>query len=165
MPFLDLLLPELDHELATTRTLLARLPEARLDWAPHPKAWTLGQLAQHLVTILHWGHVTLTQPGFDTAGARPSDGVQTREALLGAFDTSARMVRASLVGVPDEDLLQPWALTRGTATIFTMPRVMVWRSFVMNHLVHHRGQLALYLRMTDVPVPSIYGPSADESTF
>lgn len=165
MTFVESLLPEFDHEMATTRRLLERVPDDRLNWAPHAKSWTLGQLAQHVATIPLWGHVTLTQSELDITTTTAPTPAASRQDLLVTFDGNAGRTRATLVECTEAMLLAPWTLRRGAETMFSIPKLMVWRSFVMNHLVHHRGQLALYLRMTDVPVPPIYGPSADEPAF
>lgn len=165
MTFVESLLPEFDHEMATTRKLLERVPDDRLGWKPHAKSWSLGQLAQHVATIPLWGGVTLTQSELDITTTTAPEPAASRVDLLHTFDASVSRTRTALVGCTDAALLTPWALRRGTQTMFSMPKLMVWRSFVMNHLVHHRGQLALYLRMNDVLVPPIYGPSADESAF
>lgn len=165
MAIVDALLPEFDHEMSTTRKVLERVPEDRLDWKPHPKSMTLGQLAQHVATIPLWGSITVNQPELDL-GATPSvEPVATRAGLLAMFDANAAATRAALAGKSDAELMAPWALKRTGQTIFTMPKAAVWRSFVISHLIHHRGQLTVYLRMNDGLLPSIYGPSADEGAF
>jgi len=165
MPLVDALLPEFDHEMTTTRRLLERLPEDKFDWKPHAKSFSLGQLAQHVATIPMWGSVTVTQTELDvSAGAQPP-AMKTRAELLAAFDQNVSTTRAALSGKSDAELMVPWSLKSGSHTIFSLPRAGVWRSFVLSHLVHHRGQLSVYLRLLDVPLPSIYGPSADEQTF
>ena len=166
MPLVDALLPEFDHEMTVTRKLLERVPDDVFDWKPHPKSMSLGALAQHLANIPMWGIMTLTRDELDLGG--PQEGPpppQTRTALLERFDAHVKDARTALVGTGDGEMMAPWALTRGGQTIFSMPRAAVWRSFVLSHLVHHRGQLSVYLRLRDVPVPSIYGPSADEGSM
>jgi uncharacterized damage-inducible protein DinB len=165
MAIVDFLLPEFDHEMATTRRLLERVPEDRFAWKPHVKSFSLGQLAQHVANLPRWGHITLEQSEFDLAGSGPAPEAETRAAVLAAFDSHVASARAALVGKTDGELMVPWSLKRGDQTMFTMPKASVWRSFVMNHLVHHRGQLSVYLRQQDVPLPSMYGPSADEQAF
>ncbi len=165
MAIVDFLLPEFDHEMATTRRLLERLPEDRFAWKPHAKSFSLGQLAQHVANLPRWGHITLEQSDFDLASGGTTPEVDTRAAVLAAFDSHVGHARAALVGKTDGELMVPWSLKRGDQTVFTMPKASVWRSFVMNHLVHHRGQLSVYLRQQDVPLPSMYGPSADEQAF
>jgi uncharacterized damage-inducible protein DinB len=164
MSLADALLPEFDHEMVT-RKVLERVPEDRFDWKPHQKSFSLRDLAQHVATIPMWGQMTLSQPEIDLGGFGGPAPVTSRADLLKLFDTNASATRAALLGKSDAELVSPWSLKRDGQTIFTMPKAAVWRSFVMSHIVHHRGQLALYLRLNDVPVPSIYGPSADEGTL
>ena len=165
MPLVDALLPEFDHEMTVTRKLLERVPDGQFDWKPHPKSMSLGQLAQHVATIPSWGSATVTQEEFDVAGVPPVPAAQTRAALLAMFDRNVKDTRAALAGRSDAEMMVPWTLKNGGQAIFSMPRAGVWRSFVLSHLVHHRGQLSVYLRMHDVPLPSMYGPSADEAAF
>jgi uncharacterized damage-inducible protein DinB len=165
MPLVDALLPEFDHEMTITRKLLERVPDDKLAWKPHQKSYTLGQLAQHLATIPMWGSVTLTEPEIDLAGGQPPELAQSRADVLAIFDGHVARTRAALVGKSDAELMVPWSLKREGHVIFSMPKASVWRSFVMNHLIHHRAQLGVYLRMQDVPLPSVYGPSADEGAF
>jgi uncharacterized damage-inducible protein DinB len=163
MSLVDSLLPEFDHEMSITRKMLERVPEDRFDWKPHAKSYTLGQLAQHLATIPMWGFVTLTDVEFDVAVGEPLAQLRTRADILALFDRHASSAREALVGKSDAELKVHWALKRGGHTIFSMPKHAVWRSFVISHLIHHRAQLGVYLRMNDVLVPSTYGPSADEA--
>jgi uncharacterized damage-inducible protein DinB len=158
----DALVPEFDHESSTTRRLLERVPEAQFDWRPHARSMPLGQLANHLSSVVGWGLTTLTAGGFDLAGTPPPASPASKEALLDGYDEIVRKTRAALVGTNDAELMAPWSLRHGRDVVFTMPRAAVWRSFVLNHLIHHRGQLTVYLRLRDIAVPSIYGPSADE---
>jgi uncharacterized damage-inducible protein DinB len=158
----DALLPEFDHETTTTRRLLERVPDDALDWSPHAKSMPLGALAAHLPGVVSWGLSILTTDGFDVDGAPPPARPASKAALLTAYDEAVRATRAALVDRTDAELAEPWSLRHGSQTIFTMPKAGVWRTWVLNHLVHHRGQLSVYLRLRDVPVPSIYGPSADE---
>ena len=165
MPQVDALLPEFDHEMAVTRKLLERVPEDRFDWKPHPKSYSLGQLAQHVATIPMWGGVTLNQSEIDIGGSERPPQVDTRSAVLAIFDGHVATTRAALAGKSDAELMAPWALKNSGHVVFSMPKAAVWRSFVMSHLIHHRAQLGVYLRMQDVPLPSTYGPSADENSF
>jgi uncharacterized damage-inducible protein DinB len=165
MSLVDALLPEFDHEMTTTRKVLERVPDDRLDWKPHQKSYSLGQLAQHVATIPMWGSVTVTQTELDLGQGRPPDPIPSRAQLLEAFDRNVATTRAALAGRTDGELMVPWTLKSSGHTIFSMPRASVWRGFVLSHLIHHRGQLSVYLRMLDVPVPAIYGPSADETAF
>ena len=147
MGLVDHLLPEFDHEMATTRKLLERVPDDRLSWKPHSKSFSLGQLAQ---------------PEIDLLAFPQASELGSRGAILEFFERNAADARKALVGKSDAELMAPWSLKRGEHTVFTMPKATVWRSFVMNHLVHHRGQLSVYLRLKNVPLPAIYGPTADE---
>lgn len=165
MPLIDALLPEFDHEMATTRKVLERVPEDHFEWKPHTRSFSLGALAAHVASIAMWGEMTLNRPDVDIGGAQPSQVIPSKADLLATFDKNAAGTRAALAAKTDAQFAEPWALKRDGRTIFSMPKAAVWRSFVLNHLVHHRGQLSVYLRMLDVPVPSIYGPSADEQTF
>jgi uncharacterized damage-inducible protein DinB len=165
MGMVDALLPEFDHEMTTTRKVLERVPEDRFAWKPHEKSFSMRDLAQHVATIPTWGSMTLTQSEIDLGGFAPPMPVANRAALLDLFDGNIATTRAALVGRSDAELMAPWSLKRDGQTIFSMPKASVWRSFVMNHIVHHRAQLAVYLRMNDVPVPSMYGPSADEGNL
>jgi uncharacterized damage-inducible protein DinB len=164
MSIAESLLPEYDHELATTRRVLERVPEAEFGWKPH-KSMTLGALAGHVANIPFWLTMTMAAPSYDLQSgdkeatlAPPS----TRDALLKEFDERVKTARASLARASDAEMLAPWTLKSGDHEIFTIPRAAAVRSFVMNHMIHHRGQLSVYLRLRNVPVPSIYGPTADE---
>ena len=159
------LLPEYDHELATTRRLLERVPEAEFGWKPHAKSMSLGQLAGHIANLGFWLNQTMNADFYDlTAGDKEAtlEPPASLSELLSAFDEKWKRGRASLAGATDAQMMGRWALKSGGQEIFSMPRVAVVRSFVMNHLIHHRGQLSVYLRLKDVPLPSIYGPTADE---
>jgi uncharacterized damage-inducible protein DinB len=164
MPLVDHLLPEFDHEMATTRKLLERVPEDRLSWKPHAKSFSLGQLAQHVANIPYWGQMTLEQPEFDLAANPAQAELGSRAAIVQLFEDKSRATRKALLGKTDGELLAPWSLKQGDHVVFTMPKATVWRTFVMNHLVHHRGQLSVYLRQQDVPLPSMYGPTADDQS-
>jgi len=159
-------LPEFDQEMAGTRKTLERVPEDRLGWRPHAKSMTLGALASHLANIPSWIAPTLQSDSLDLApvGGEPRHEPEktSRQALLDHFDRHISEGRVLLAAASDETLLAPWTLLGGGKPYFTMPRVAVLRSFVMNHNVHHRAQLGVYLRLLDVPVPGLYGPSADE---
>jgi len=165
MPIVDALLPEYDHELATTRRLLERVPDAEFGWKPHAKSMTLGQLAGHVANIPFWLSATLNAPFYDVSVGDKETTLEppaSREVLLKAFDEKVSQARASLAKATDAEMMAPWALKSGGHEIFSMPRVSAIRSFVMNHLIHHRGQLSVYLRLKDVPLPPMYGPTADE---
>lgn len=158
------LLPEYDQESASTRKMLERVPEDKLDWRPHPKSFTMAALATHLATIAQWGSAILEGDSYDVASpdAKPPDPAGTRKELLELFDEGTTRFRAQLAATDDARLHEPWSLVKGSETIFTTPRIAVIRSFILNHAIHHRAQLGVYLRLNDVPVPGVYGPSADE---
>jgi len=162
----DALLPEFDQEAATTRKVLERCPEARFAWRPHPKSWTMGELATHVANMPGWAVETLTKDELDYAppGAPPykEEPIATSKELLERYDKNVAAARAALTKTENEQFMANWTLLAGGQPVFTMPRVTVIRSFVMNHNVHHRAQLGVYLRLNDVPVPQMYGPTADE---
>lgn len=167
MPISASLLYEFDHEMANTRKMLERVPDDKLDWRPHPKSWNMASLATHITHIPSWCVHTIQKDSLDVAppGEPPlRNTVASSQAdLLARFDRSVAAARAAIDGASDEHLMKPWTLLAGGREIFTMPRTAVLHSFVMNHGIHHRAQLGLYLRLNDIPVPGMYGPSADES--
>ena len=163
MAFNDALLPEFDHEMATTRKTLERVPEDKLGWKPHPKSSSLGQLSSHIVNMLGWAKVTVEQDSFDMSTNPQPPEYKSRKELLENFDKNVTEARASIAKANDDQLRKPWSLMQGSRAIFTQPRIALLRGFIMNHLIHHRAQLGVYLRLNDVPVPSMYGPSADEA--
>ena len=165
MAFVDALLPEFDHEMSKTRTVLERVPDDRFDWKPHARSFSLGALATHVATLPTWATETLTRSEIDIGGQPPLSALPSRSDILAAFDTHVAASRAALTNRTDAELLAMWSLKRNGKTIFSMPKAAVLRSFVLSHLIHHRGQLTVYLRLLDVPVPAIYGPSADEPAF
>jgi uncharacterized damage-inducible protein DinB len=162
MPITDALVPEFDHEMATTRRILDRVPEAKLAWKPHEKSMSLAELAGHVANIPLWCSLTLQDTSLDLATFDRPKPPATRQEILDSFDRKVSDARARLVGTTDPEMFVPWTLKQGAHEILTMPRVTVLRTFVMNHLIHHRGQLTVYLRLNDVPLPPIYGPTADE---
>jgi len=162
MAIKDALLTEYDHEMGTTRKLLERVPDDRLNWKPHAKSMSLGGLATHLSNIPHWATAILGQTGFDLASAPPNLEMKTSRAeILAHFDRSSKEARAAMDKL-DAEWIAMWSLSRDGKEIFSVPRVAAFRSFVLSHVIHHRGQLSVYLRLNDVPVPPIYGPTADE---
>jgi uncharacterized damage-inducible protein DinB len=167
VPLIDSLLPEYDHEMSVTRKLLERVPDQDLAWKPHEKSYTLGGLAAHLANIPTWVGWTLDKDHFDmsttaAADARPRQPT-ARAEVLETFDRNVSAARAKMASRTDGELLTPWTLKSHGQILFTMPKVAVLRSFVMNHTIHHRGQLSVYLRLRDVPLPMMYGPTADEA--
>ena len=169
MSLRDALLPEFDQEMSNTRKTLDRVPEDKLSWTPHEKSGTMGWLATHVAELPSWATVTIGQDSIDMAppdAERPVPKlVVSHRELLETFDRNVAAARTAIETAEDASLLRPWTLLSGGKVLFTMPRIVVLRSFVMNHLIHHRAQLGLYLRLQDVPVPAIYGPSADEGTM
>jgi uncharacterized damage-inducible protein DinB len=163
------LIGEFDHEMANTRKTIERVADAKFDWKPHAKSFSMGALAGHLAFIPQWAKVTIEQPSFDVnpAGGQPVQPppMKNRADVLAFFDSGVAATRAALLAATDENLMKPWSLLSGGKPIFTMPRIAVLRSMIFNHMVHHRGQLTVYLRMNDLPVPALYGPSADESNM
>jgi uncharacterized damage-inducible protein DinB len=152
--------------MKNTRRVLERVPDDRLSWQPHPKSMSMGRLATHLAELANWGGTILGGDSFDIAppggqGYKPRT-AESRQEILDLFDANVAATRALLERVEDETLGQPWSLLRGGAPIFTLPKAAVLRSMIFSHVIHHRGQLTVYLRLNDQPVPSIYGPSADE---
>jgi uncharacterized damage-inducible protein DinB len=162
MALKDSLLAEFDHEMGTTRRLLERLPDAQLAWKPHEKSMSLGGLATHLSNLPNWGTTILNDEFYDLAAGPPNlEAKPSREAILAFFDEAAKTARRSL-DKTDAELNARWALRRGDQEMFSLPRAAAFRTFVLYHVVHHRGQLSVYLRLNNVPVPAIYGPTADE---
>ena len=162
MAIKDALLAEYDHEMGTTRKLLERVPDAQLAWKPHEKSMTLGGLATHLGNIANWGGTILNESFFDLSGPPPSlEARASRAEILSHFDDACRETRVWM-DKSDAEYTARWALKRGGQEMFSMPRIAAFRSFVLNHIIHHRGQLSVYLRLNNIPVPAIYGPSADE---
>jgi uncharacterized damage-inducible protein DinB len=162
MGMVDALLPEFDHEMSNTRRVLERVPEARFDWKPHTKSTSLGELASHVASLPTFATQALSRDELDIGTFTRPAAMASTAALLTAFDANASAARAALAGRTDAELMSIWSLKQNGRTVFTMPKATVLRSFVMNHLIHHRAQLGVYLRLLDVPVPAIYGPSADE---
>jgi uncharacterized damage-inducible protein DinB len=159
-------LGEFDFEMAAARKTLERMPEDKFDWAPHQKSTKLGRLGQHLAEIPGWTKETVEKDSIDFAGFQPPPVPKTRAEILSQFDKNVAAARAALVSASnDADWMKPWSLKNGETVIFTLPKVAVMRTFVLNHVVHHRAQMGVYLRLNNVAVPSIYGPSADEGNF
>ena len=161
------LLPEFDQEFANTRKMIERVPDDKLAWKPHQKSMSMGVLATHLGETPGWMGVTIEQGSFDVAPPGGSSYVRpelkSRKEILEFFDKSVPVARAVVARATDEQLMQPWSLLKAGQPIFTMPKIAVVRSFLMNHTIHHRAQLGVYLRLNDIPVPGMYGPSADET--
>lgn len=164
MSIAEALLPEYDREMGLTRRLLERVPDAQFDWQPHERSMRLGRLVAHLAELPHWVVESITNASTEMTTRTPADHQPptTRQAVLALFDQNVKAGRAALAGRTDAELAAPWTLKSQGKEVFTMPKAAALRNFVMNHVIHHRGQLSVYLRLQDVSVPSIYGPSGDE---
>jgi uncharacterized damage-inducible protein DinB len=159
----ELLLQDFDMEMANTRRTLERIPEDKPDYKPHEKSMPMGKLARHVATLPKLGTFILTTPSLDLTTAKwPEMTFSTREKLLADFDALAAEARAALVAASDAALATPWKFSFGEKVISNGPRSLAFRHMFFNHLIHHRAQLGVYLRLNDVPVPGVYGPSADE---
>lgn len=166
MSYAESILPEFDQEMANTRKVLERIPDDKLDWKPHPKSHTIGWNAIHLAELPGWLTMVLNTTSLDIApvGGEPyrSPTLGSRREILETFDRNVAAARQAIVEVKDESVGVPWTLEQGGQPIFTMPRATVIRSMVLNHLIHHRAILLVYLRLNDIPIPGMYGPSGDE---
>ena len=166
MPLNESFLAELQMEAANTRKMIERVPEKSFDWKPHDKSMTLGRLAYHIAENPQWVSVTVDKDEIDFAAKDYVEKeAKTTAELLKVFDESLAEAVECLKNASDEKLMGNWTMRNGDTVYFTMPKIAVLRSFVLNHIVHHRGQLSVYLRMLDVPLPQIYGPTADETNF
>jgi uncharacterized damage-inducible protein DinB len=165
MDLRDALLAELDQEMAATRVVLERVPAAHLAWKPHEKSFSLGGLAAHLAELPHWGCRILDRESYDLADTAPrqvNDLSVDLAEILRRFEQSSSDVRRSLVDKTDGELRATWTLARAGVPIMKMPRLTALERFLVHHTIHHRGQMTVYLRLHDVPLPPIYGPTADE---
>lgn len=166
MPLSQALLPEFDHEMANTRKCLERIPEDKLDWRPHEKSFDFRALATHLANMPKWTVLTIAESAFDMEpeGGEPvkEEPIESVEGAVAMFDANVAAAREAIANASDENLMASWSLLKTGEEIITMPRMAVLRSFIMNHAIHHRAQLGVYLRLNDVPVPALYGRSADE---
>jgi uncharacterized damage-inducible protein DinB len=164
MPIKEFLIREFDHEMANTRKTLERVPADKWDWKPHQKSGTVGWLSGHIATLPGYGTTILRRPSLDIAGAN-FPRVETHAQLIDTFDRASEDTRKALADLNEEQLGHNWTLTNNGQTIFAMPRYDALRAMCFNHIVHHRAQLTVYLRQLNVPVPALYGPSADEALF
>ena len=160
------ILPEFDMEMAKTRTTLERTPDDCFGWKPHEKSFSMMEQVNHLARLSGWGAETLRTPSMDLdpdgTGYVPPPPAETTQAVLELFDAGVADFRDALAAASDDDLMAPWTLYMAGEEIFTMPRIAVIRGMILNHIIHHRGQLTIYFRLNGVPVPALYGPSADE---
>ena len=164
MAIKEALLPEFDHEMAVARKVIERVDGSQLAWQPHEKSMSLGRLATHVAEIPMWGFTILSEPEFNmVTGEYKPTVCTTTEEILALFDAQVAKIRALLESKSDAEMMSNWTFKSDGQVLFAMPRVAAWRSWVMNHLIHHRGQLSVYLRLTGSKVPSIYGPSGDEA--
>ncbi len=157
------MLGEFDHEMANTRKILERVPDDKLNYKPDPKSMAMGQLASHVAEMVGWAKDTIETPSMDIQpDFKPFVGT-SRKQILDKFEDSVKSARAALEKASDAAMMQEWTLKFAGNVMFSMPRVAVIRSMIMNHVIHHRAQLTVYFRLTGVPVPGMYGPSADEA--
>lgn len=166
MNYAETILPEFDREMANTRRVLERVPEDKLDWQAHPKSHTIGWNANHLAEILGWVEGWLAAPSWDFAPiggeAYRSPNLASPREILDLFDRNAAAARTAIAFVNDDRMTRPWSLLWAGTPLFTLPRAAVIRRFVLNHLIHHRATLCVYLHLNDIPVPGMYDPSGDE---
>ena len=164
MPISELLLSEFDEEMRKTRTTLERVPAEKRDFSPHTKSMPLGKLAPHVAQLAGFGLTILTTPEFDFAkGSFKPTPLESADQLVKVFDEGSAQARAALKTLSDEAWTEPWKLSSHGKTIFQGTRFMAYRQMYLNHLVHHRAQLGVYLRLNEKPVPATYGPSADDT--
>jgi len=166
MTIADLLRAELDEEVEATRALLSRLPEDKWDWKPHEKSMNLSRLATHVAEIASWSTLMLKTDGMDFMSPEmqswsPRE-LQSKDEILCELDEAAAKCRADLESMSDEELAQEWTMKAGDKVLMSATRYMVFRRQLLNHMVHHRAQLGVFLRLLDVALPMVYGPSADE---
>ena len=166
MSYAETLLPEFDDEMANTRKVIERIPDDKIDWQPHPKSHTIGWNANHLANIPDWLVHALKTTELDIAPVggeaySPPEGTNSRE-ILATFDRNVSAAREGIARASDEHMAQPWTLLYAGNPIFTLPRSAVTRQIIINHMIHHRAILCVYLRLNDIAVPGMYGPSGDE---
>ncbi len=155
-----------DEVVRGTRALLEAVPEDRLSWRPHARSWTLGELASHMANLPNWTVPTLADSEYDIAppdgsGPPPLPAHKTIAELMAALDQSTTAARSAIEACSDDDLAAPWTMLLGGEPRYTLPKAVVLRTFILDHLIHHRGQLGVYLRLLDIPVPQLFGPTAD----
>lgn len=162
----QILTAELKYEAVSTRKMLERIPAEKLSWKPHEKSMTLERIAGHLVEMVGWTKMTLTENELDFSkfDHQPKEYADAAQ-LVADWDASVAESLEVLNNASDETMAENWTMRNGEQIYFTMPKAAVMRSFVINHIIHHRGQLSVYLRLLDIPVPPVYGPSADEQAM
>jgi len=165
MSIVQTFLPQFDHEMATTRRILEVVPEREAAWRPHPKSTSLGDLASHIATIPIYSKFVVERPEVDLGLSATTSMTRvpftTTAELLQRFDRDVAEAKKLIATASDDSMRESWSLKNRGTTVFSLPRLAVLRSFVLSHLIHHRGQLTVYLRLRDVPIPSVYGPTAD----
>lgn len=165
MRLIDPILMELEQEAVTTRRVLERVPEDKLSFRPHPKSMSLGQLALHIATTPSGVATMASLDGMDEPPKFQQDEATSRQQILGALDASLVEARSLIEAMDDARLAAAWTLSSGGQVVMSLPRIALLRAIMLNHWYHHRGQLTVYLRLLDVPLPSVYGPTADENPF
>ena len=163
MSISDTLIQELETEAAATRALIERVPDNKLDWKPHDKSMPLGRLATHIAELPSWGKVTIEQDVLDISEGFTPTILTSAAEILDTFDKNTAAFKALLAKTPDDEYAKTWSMKHSGQDVYAAPKGVVVRSMVLNHLVHHRGQLTVFLRLNDVPLPMTYGPSADET--
>ncbi len=165
MTLAESMLPEFDNEMASTRKMLSAVPDGKMDYKPHEKSMTLGRLAGHIAEMPNWAKHAFAAEEYVLQPGQQGYAASNQAELVGTFERNMKEARELLVKVSDEEFRKTWSLKMGDKTIFALPRTAVYRATVMNHMIHHRAQLSVYLRLLDVEVPGMYGPSADEMKF
>ena len=162
MSYADEVLPEFDNEMANTRKVLERIPDEKLDWRAHPKSNTFGWNANHIAEIPGWVEYTLVRPSLDVATYQSPKFTNVKD-ILAEFDKNVESAQKAIKNVPESSLGEMWSLTHGDQVLLKFPKSAVIRTYVLNHLIHHRAHVCVYLRLNDISVPGMYGPSGDDS--
>ena len=165
MAIADTLLPEFDQEMENTRKMLERVPDGKLAWKPHAKSMSMGHLATHIAEMVGWIGQTMDKDVTDMSGYQPPPEPTKAQEIVQKFDQNRVSARKALAGTPDQAFHRTWKLTSGDKVFFELPRIAMYRSLIMNHIIHNRAQLGVYLRLNDVAVPGMYGSSADEANM
>jgi uncharacterized damage-inducible protein DinB len=165
VPITELLLPEFDDEMSNTKRLLERVPESAFAYKPHEKSMTLGRLASHVAELPFWAKRAIDLDVLEMQPGRKPYIAKSRDELLQTFEKNVREARQAIVSATDDHLKKPWTFKFKDRVVFTKPRYLALRSMMMNHLIHHRGQLGVFLRLNDIEIPGMYGPSADENAI